>query len=93
MDITYIWYKCLILHKTNLEYIDSIISSILWRLLMATSRPDIVQIVGRIMRVEKDKRTIQPLIIDIVDVPFRRQFGERLKLYKDRGYQIQKMKI
>ena len=62
-------------------------------LLMATSRPDIDQIVGRIMRVEKDKRTTDPLIIDIVDVPFRRQFQERLKLYKDRGYTITKMKL
>ena len=62
-------------------------------LLMATPRPDINQIVGRIMRVEKSKRTTHPLILDVVDVPFRRQFQERLKLYKDRGYKIEKMKI
>jgi superfamily II DNA or RNA helicase len=62
-------------------------------LLMATPRPDINQIVGRIMRVEKSKRTIHPLILDVVDVPFRRQFQERLKLYKDRGYKVEKMKI
>ena len=43
-------------------------------LLMATSRPDVDQILGRILRVEKDKRTIQPLILDIVDPAFRRQF-------------------
>jgi superfamily II DNA or RNA helicase len=62
-------------------------------LLMATPRPDITQIVGRIMRVEKTKRTTHPLILDVVDVPFRRQFQERLKLYKDRGYKVEKMKI
>ena len=62
-------------------------------LLMATPRPDINQIVGRIMRVEKSKRTTHPLILDVVDVPFRRQFQERLKLYKDRGYKIEKMRL
>ena len=62
-------------------------------LMLATSRPDVDQIVGRILRVEKSKRTTHPLILDIVDTPFRRQFQERLKLYKDRGYQIQKMKL
>jgi len=62
-------------------------------LLMATPRPDITQIVGRIMRVEKTKRKTHPLILDVVDVPFRRQFQERLKLYKDRGYKVEKMKI
>jgi len=60
-------------------------------LLMATSRPDVEQIVGRILRVEKTKRTVAPLIVDIVDTTFRRQFQERLSLYKDRSYQIQKM--
>ena len=62
-------------------------------LVMATSRPDIDQIVGRILRVEKSKRTTHPLIVDIVDPAFRRQFQERLKLYKERGYTITKMKI
>ena len=62
-------------------------------LVMATSRPDVDQIVGRILRVEKLKRTTHPLIVDIVDPAFRRQFQERLKLYKDRGYTITKMKI
>ena len=62
-------------------------------LLMATPRPDIDQIVGRILRVEKSKRTTHPLIIDVVDVPFRRQFQERLSLYKQRGYKVEKMSI
>jgi superfamily II DNA or RNA helicase len=62
-------------------------------LLLATSRPDVDQIVGRILRVEKSKRSIHPLILDVVDVPFRRQFQERLKLYNERAYKVQKMKI
>jgi len=59
-------------------------------LLMATSRPDVDQIVGRIMRVDKTVREIHPLIIDIVDPPFRRQFQERLQLYRKRNYDVQK---
>jgi superfamily II DNA or RNA helicase len=62
-------------------------------LVMATSRPDIEQIVGRILRVEKSKRTTQPLIIDIVDSTFRRQFQSRLSLYKERNYVIEKVTI
>ena len=62
-------------------------------LFMATSRPDIEQIAGRILRIEKSKRRIHPLIVDIVDVPFRRQFQERMKLYKERGYKVEKMKL
>jgi len=62
-------------------------------LVMATSRPDVDQIVGRIMRTEKTKRIVHPLIIDIVDPAFRRQFGERLRLYKERNYQVEKMTI
>jgi superfamily II DNA or RNA helicase len=62
-------------------------------LVMATPRPDIDQIVGRILRIEKSKRTIQPLIIDIVDSTFRRQFQTRNSLYNKREYTIQKMTI
>jgi superfamily II DNA or RNA helicase len=62
-------------------------------LVMATSRPDVDQIVGRIMRTEKTKRSVHPLIIDIVDPAFRRQFGERLRLYRERNYQVEKMTI
>ena len=62
-------------------------------LVMATPRPDVDQIVGRILRTEKNKRTIHPLIIDIVDTAFRRQFQERLSLYKKRNYKIEKIKI
>lgn len=62
-------------------------------LLIATPRPDVDQIVGRILRVEKTKRTVSPLILDIVDPAFRRQFQERLSLYKKRSYTVEKMKL
>ena len=62
-------------------------------LLMATPRPDIDQIVGRILRVEKSARTIHPLILDIVDPQFRRQFQERNGLYKKRQYTVTKMEL
>jgi superfamily II DNA or RNA helicase len=62
-------------------------------LVIATPRPDVDQIVGRILRVEKAKRTVSPLIIDIVDPAFRRQFQERLSLYKKREYKVEKMKL
>jgi superfamily II DNA or RNA helicase len=60
-------------------------------LVMATPRPDIEQIVGRILRVEKAKRTVAPLIFDIVDSTFRRQFQARLSLYKERNYIVEKV--
>ena len=60
-------------------------------LVMATPRPDIEQIVGRILRVDKAKRTVAPLIFDIVDSTFRRQFQTRLSLYKDRNYIVEKV--
>jgi len=62
-------------------------------LLMATPRPDVEQIVGRILRVEKSKRLTEPLILDIVDSTFRRQFQERLRLYRDRSYVVEKVTI
>ena len=62
-------------------------------LVMATPRPDIDQIVGRILRTERSTRTIHPLIVDIVDSTFRRQFQARLKLYKDRNYMVDEMEI
>lgn len=62
-------------------------------LMMATPRPDIDQIVGRILRTEKSVRTIDPLIIDIVDSTMRRQFQQRLILYKKRNYTIETMEL
>jgi superfamily II DNA or RNA helicase len=62
-------------------------------LIMATPRPDIEQIVGRILRVEKKLRKLDPLIVDIVDESFRRQFQVRNGLYKERGYGVTKMEL
>jgi superfamily II DNA or RNA helicase len=62
-------------------------------LVIATPRPDVDQIVGRILRTEKSKRKIDPLIIDIVDPAFRRQFQERVSLYNKRNYKVEKMKL
>jgi superfamily II DNA or RNA helicase len=62
-------------------------------LLIATSRPSVDQIVGRILRVDKKNRTVDPLILDVVDPAFRRQFQERLQLYKKRSYLIEKCLI
>ena len=62
-------------------------------LMMATPRPDIDQIVGRILRTEKSKRTVNPLILDIVDSTMRRQFQQRMALYKKRDYQVDLMEI
>jgi hypothetical protein len=62
-------------------------------LVMATPRPDIDQIVGRILRVEKKARTVHPLIVDIVDPQFRRQFGQRNTLYRKRNYTVTKMAL
>ena len=62
-------------------------------LVIATPRPDVDQIVGRILRVEKEGRKISPLIIDIVDSAFRRQFQERLGLYRKRSYRVEKMEL
>jgi superfamily II DNA or RNA helicase len=62
-------------------------------LVMATPRPDVDQIVGRILRVEKSARTAAPLILDLVDPQFRRQFQERNALYKQRAYKVTKMSI
>jgi superfamily II DNA or RNA helicase len=62
-------------------------------LVMATPRPDIDQIVGRILRVEKSVRKVHPLIVDVVDPQFRRQFGARNSLYKKRNYTVTKMAL
>jgi superfamily II DNA or RNA helicase len=62
-------------------------------LVMATPRPDIDQIVGRILRVEKSVRKVHPLIVDIVDPQFRRQFGARNTLYKKRNYKVTRMAL
>jgi hypothetical protein len=49
--------------------------------------------VGRILRTEKASRTVQPLIVDIVDSTFRRQFSARNALYKERSYVVEFMEM
>ena len=83
--------SCSILIATYAMCKEGFDVSTLNTLVMATPRPDIDQIVGRILRVEKSARTIHPLIIDIVDPQFRRQFQERNGLYKKREYKVTKM--
>ena len=57
-------------------------------LLLASSKSDIIQSVGRILRQKHDKH----LIIDIIDThePFKRQFEKRKLLYNERSYKILK---
>jgi metal-responsive CopG/Arc/MetJ family transcriptional regulator len=55
-------------------------------LLLATPRTDVVQAVGRILRVKRDR----PLVIDIVDTHevFKRQYKKRLTFYRKNNYTI-----
>mgnify|MGYP006414538759 CR=1 FL=1 len=55
-------------------------------LILATPRTDVVQAVGRILRVKRDR----PLVIDIVDTHevFKRQYKKRLAFYRKNNYTI-----
>lgn len=85
--------KCTILIATYAMCKEGFDVPTLNTLLMATPRPDVDQIVGRILRVEKSARTVHPLILDVVDPQFRRQFQERNSLYKKRNYSVKKMEF
>jgi superfamily II DNA or RNA helicase len=85
--------KCTILIATYAMCKEGFDVPTLNTLLMATPRPDVDQIVGRILRVEKSARTVHPLILDVVDPQFRRQFQERNSLYKKRNYTVKKMEF
>lgn len=85
--------KCTILIATYAMCKEGFDVPTLNTLLMATPRPDVDQIVGRILRVEKSARTVHPLILDVVDPQFRRQFQERNGLYKKRNYTVKKMEF
>jgi superfamily II DNA or RNA helicase len=59
--------------------------------LLATPKSAIEQSVGRILRLRPDERTVQPLILDVVDAPFREclgQWAKRRKFYKECGYTV-----
>jgi predicted helicase len=64
-------------------------------LIMATPKVDIEQSVGRILRKQKDERTIKPLVIDVYD-----QFANclnkgkrRLTFYKKQKYNLMKKMV
>jgi superfamily II DNA or RNA helicase len=57
--------------------------------LLATPKSNIEQSVGRILRLKKEERTVQPMILDVVDVAFdgcAGQWNKRRKFYTECGY-------
>jgi len=57
--------------------------------LLATPKSSIEQSVGRILRLKREERTVQPIIFDILDTAFVECFGQwtkRKKFYKACGY-------
>jgi superfamily II DNA or RNA helicase len=64
-------------------------------MIMITPRKKIEQSTGRILRVQKDKRDIQPLIIDIVDSHnvYQGQWLKRRAYYKKCAYKIEYEKV
>jgi superfamily II DNA or RNA helicase len=61
-------------------------------MVMASPRKKIEQSTGRILRVQKDARTVQPLIVDIVDSHgvYQGQWKKRNAYYKKCAYKISK---
>ena len=61
---------------------------------MITPRKKIEQSTGRILRIQKDKRDVQPLIIDIVDSHnvYQKQWLKRRAYYKKCAYKIENEK-
>lgn len=59
-------------------------------MVMVSPRKKIEQSTGRILRVQKDSRTVSPLIVDIVDshVVYQRQWKKRKAYYKKCAYKI-----
>jgi superfamily II DNA or RNA helicase len=59
-------------------------------LILGTSKSDLIQIIGRILRKTPEERTYNPLIIDIVDhfSIFPNQAKKRLAYYKKNKYNI-----
>lgn len=62
--------------------------------LLATPKSNIEQSVGRILRQKKEERTVQPMILDIVDFAFAEcvgQWNKRRKFYVECGYVLKWM--
>ena len=57
-------------------------------LFLATPKSDIVQSIGRILRLEEKDRKNIPVIVDIVDNGFERQYNVRKKYYKQMEFVI-----
>ena len=58
---------------------------------MASPRKKVEQSTGRILRVQKDQREVNPIIVDIVDSHgmYQGQWKKRAAYYKKCAYQIQ----
>jgi superfamily II DNA or RNA helicase len=59
--------------------------------LLATPKSNIEQSVGRILRLKKEERTVEPRICDVVDASFVEclgQWNKRRKFYKECGYNV-----
>jgi hypothetical protein len=58
---------------------------------MASPRKKVEQSTGRILRVQKDQREVNPIIVDIVDSHgmYQGQWRKRASYYKKCAYQIQ----
>jgi len=59
--------------------------------LLATPKSNIEQSIGRILRLKKEERRVQPMILDVVDQTFPEclgQWNKRRKFYKECGYLI-----
>lgn len=59
-------------------------------LILATPKSDIVQSVGRILRLKPEERVIKPLVIDMIDThdALDSSFTQRLRFYRKNGYSI-----
>lgn len=59
-------------------------------LILASPRSDVEQSVGRILRLQAHKRTVQPLVIDIADMfsIFVSQVDKRIRFYEKEHYDI-----
>ena len=59
--------------------------------LLATPKSNIEQSVGRILRQKKEDRTVQPMILDVMDAAFPECYGQwvkRKKFYVECGYRV-----
>lgn len=62
--------------------------------LLATPKSNVEQSVGRILRLKKEERTVQPMICDVLDSAFVQCFGQwtkRKRFYKSCGYKVRFM--